>query len=398
MYKELLIKHLNSKRPSTRRFCLKNLIKLQKQFNEDAPLKKSVAPLHYATNFYNSPYTPSACAYEAYRCGCSLVGISDYASLNGAEELSTACKILQIPYSLGYFVDCMSLLKERQSALYTYGISVKYAREIDERLKFLRQEKLRRVLAVIEEINLEVKKYGLELTKKEVIKTSNYKKGGALTEKHIAIRLAEKVSEKYSKNGGVENFLINKLLIELTEEERLFISSKNNNFYTTHLADILYKKYCLKKKRQLLVNASQYITVNMQYGAISSYKLDIAKYDDEELIKGLDFLKKYGFGGITFDCRSVSKERLNKICLLALERELLVFDLYNLGLPGQMVKQSEESELLYKFATCTAGNSVATAYYINDGFFGKNTQKTCKDMLKRISIFENIGKEGYINK
>ncbi|MBR5439017.1 MAG: hypothetical protein IKV61_02250 [Clostridia bacterium] len=394
MYKELLVKHLNSKRISTRRFCLKSLVKFQKKHNEDVPSTKNVAPLHYATNFYNSPYSPSACAYEAYRCGCYLIGINDYASLNGSEELSQAASILKMPYSIGYFVDCMPLLKEKQSALYTYGISVKYYKEIDERLKFLRQEKLRRVLTVLDEINLEIKKYGLEVSKKEVIKTSNYKKGGALTEKHIAIRLAEKICDKFSKNGGVANFIISKLLIELTDEEKLFIGSKNNNFYTTYLANILYRKYCLKKKRPLLVNASQYITVNLQYGAISSYKLDIAKYDDDELSKALDFLKKYGFGGITFDCLSVSKERLNKICNLAIEKELFVFDLYNLGLPGQMVKQREENEMLFKFATCMAGNSVATSYDVNDGIFGKNTQKKCKDMLTRISIFENIGKEG----
>ncbi|MBO5851084.1 MAG: hypothetical protein J6R29_01990 [Clostridia bacterium] len=398
MYKELLVKHLNSKRAFTRRFCLKNLVKFQKKFSEDSPSTKNVAPLHYATNYYNSPYTPSACAYEAYRCGSSLIGVSDYASLNGVEELKNACAILKMPYSIGYFVDCMPLLKEKQSALYSYGISVKYAKEIDERLKFLRQEKLRRVYSVLEDINLEIKKYGLELSKKEVLKTSNYKKGGALTEKHIAIRLAEKICDKYSKNGGVENFITNKLLIELTDEERLFISSKNNNFYVTYLANVLYKKYCLKKKKPLLVNASQYITVNMAYGGISSYKIDIAKYDEEELIKALDFLKKYGFGGITFDCQSVSKERLNKICALALEKEMFVFDLYNLGLPGQTLKQSEENEMLFKFAMCMAGNSVATSYDVADGFFGKNTQKKCKKMLTRISIFENIGKEGYKNK
>ncbi len=398
MYKELLIKHLNSKRSRTRRFCLKNLVKLQKSYGDEAPLKKSVAPLHYVSNFYNSPYTPFACAYEAYRCGCALISINDYATLNGGEELSQASAILKMPYSIGYFVDCMPLLKEKQSALYAYGISVKYAKEIDERLKFLRQEKLKRVFSVVDEVNFEIKKYGLELTKKEVLKTSNYKRGGALTEKHIAIRLAEKICDKYTKNGGVENFLTNKLLIELTDDEKFFISTKNNNYYTTYLANVLYKKYCLKKKRPLLVNASQYITINMQYGVISSYKLDIAKYDDGELEKAFDFLRKYGFGGVTFDCQSISKERLNKICNLAISKELFVFDLYNLGLPGQIVKQSEENEYLYKFAMCTAGNSVATSYDVNDGFFGKNMQKKCKDMLTRISVFENIGKEGYKNK
>lgn len=398
MYKELLIKHLNSKRAFTRRFCLKNLVKLQKKYNENAPSTKNVAPLHYATNYYNSPYTPSACAYEAYRCGASLIGVCDYATLNGCDELVKASAILKLPYSIGYFVDCMPLLKEKQSALYTYGISFRYAKEIDERLKFLRQEKVRRVFLVLDEINLEVKKYGLELSKKEVLKTSNYKRGGSLTEKHIAIRLAEKICDKYSRSGGVENFITTKLQIELTDEERLFISSKNNDFYVTHLSNILYKKYCLKKKKPLLVNASQYITINMAYGAISSYKLDVAKYDDNELIKGLEFLKKYGFGGITFDCQSVSKERLNKICSLALERQMFVFDLYNLGLPGQIVKQKEESDLLFKFAMCTAGNSVATSYDVGDGFFGKNNQKQRGDMLTRVSVFENVGKEGYKNK
>ncbi|MBO5850869.1 MAG: hypothetical protein J6R29_00870, partial [Clostridia bacterium] len=104
------------------------------------------------------------------------------------------------------------------------------------------------------------------------------------------------------------------------------------------------------------------------------------------------------FGGITFDCQSVSRERLNKICALALEKELFVFDLYNLGLPGQIVKQREESELLFKFAMCMAGNSVATSYDVSDGFFGKNTQKKCKKMLTRINLFESIGKEGYKSK
>ena len=61
-------------------------------------------------------------------------------------------------------------------------------------------------------------------------------------------------------------------------------------------------------------------------------------------------------------------------------------------------KQREENDLIFRFAMCMAGNSAATSYDVGDGVFGKNTQKKCKDMLTRISIFENVGKEGYLNK
>ena len=304
-YTEQLIKRLNSKTGFARKLALKGLLKQQKHHPEFVPSTKNIVPLHYFSTYYYSLYSPTLCAYDAYRCGSFGVGINDYATLNFYSEFKQACDVLKMPYVVGYHIECTPLLKEEKTVLYGYGIPNKYCKEIDAELKPLREEKLKVISTLIKTINEELRFYDLEVSLKDVLKISKHKKGGTVTEKHVAKVLAESVLDKFNKKNGVVDFVKNVLLISLNENEELFIGNRSNVYQVEYLTKVLYNEYCVKKSKRFLVDYSTYLKLNASYGIISSYRMDVSKYTDKEFLDAVDLLKKYGFNGISFKCESV---------------------------------------------------------------------------------------------
>ncbi len=394
-YKERLIKQLNSRVGLAKRLSLKGLLKAQKHHPELIPSTKNVVPLHYFSTYYYSLYSPYLCAYDAYRCGSYAVGINDYATLNFCAEFKEACDVLKMPYVMGYHIECTPLLKEEKTVLYAYGIPHKYCKEIDCELKPLREEKLKTVTALINIINEELSCYDIEIRLKDVLKISKYKKGGTVTEKHVAKVLAENILDKFNKKNGVVNFVKSVLLIRLSENDELFIGNKSNDYQVEYLTKLLYNEYCVKKTKKFLVDYSTYLKLNASYGIISSYRIDVNNYSDSELLKALDLLKRYGFNGISFKCETLEKDRLNFILNSLIKRQMLAFDLTRLGIPGEVVKIREENPILYKFAMSLIGNAISVSYSVDDGFYGKNTVKKCEDFETRLELFTNVGKRGY---
>ena len=236
---ERLINALNESPVFFRKSILKTLLK---HVADDKTLvqtpKKRVA-LNFASKYYYSLYSPSMCAYTAYRSGLYAVGVNDYASLASAKEFSKACSVLKLPCVIGYHAECVPLFNELQASCYTYGIPLNRVKLVENDLKAIRFEKKERVEALVKKINSRLKKYSVNLSISEVTFASSYYKGGAVTEKHVANILSKKIIEKFKIGNEIINFLQTVLKITVEESEKECLVLENNKYLLEDLTRVI---------------------------------------------------------------------------------------------------------------------------------------------------------------
>lgn len=388
-----ILQNLTGKSNFKKISSLKKLVKLEKVNNELIPIKKDLAPLHFTSDAYYSLYSPTVCAYVAYKCGATVSSINDYATLCYYKEFKKACKVLKMPYSCGYHINCKPLFEESVAKYYAYGITAKDAKLLNAELKPYREEKKKNLLKIIEKVNDNLKDYGITLLEKEVFKNVRYK-DSCVTEKDVAKALAEKLADKFEDSLEIVKFLKEKLLIDSCEGDLRFIVEKENNYFVEDLAKVLYVKYSLLKPIDKLEDSKTFIELSKKYGAISSYKLEISKFNKENLSNIANVLLEKGFNAVTIKFNNIKEKDALKVVDYFYERGLLTISLYRIGLPRQHMPQSEVSDKLYLNALAVVGSSSSCECDYNDSLFSENTIKLCPDLIKRVEIFSNIVKKG----
>ena len=379
---------LNSKCNFTKFRSLKKLVKIEKSSQEFITSQKEIVPLHFSSTANYSLYSPTMCAYLAHKFGSFAVAVNDYATLSYANEFVKACKILKIPYALGYHIDCKPLFKEKSAVLYGYGASYKGGISLDSELLSFRKQRKDEVLKKLNKINTILKQYGLTIPEKEVSKKKLF------TEKHIAKKLAKVLIDKFGKDEELLAFLSNSLGIKSCEGDLRFLKEQQNSYFVEDLAKVLYLKYPPFQARSIKNDVDGLVKLNEKYGVISSYKLKLEKFDSVEFEFIANTLINHNIYCITLTKDLLSDEDLDKTINFFMERGILVVSHYRLGLPRQHMPIVEESYKLFINALVVIGNSISVSINVDDGFYGKNTKKLCPDYKKRVEIFSNIGRRG----
>ena len=388
-----ILQNLTGKSNLRKISSLKKLVKLEKVNKELIPIKKDLAPLHFTSDAYYSLYSPTVCAYVAYKCGSQVASINDYATLCYYKEFEKACNVLKIPFSCGFHINCKPLFNEKSSKYYAYGINSKDAKLLDAELKPYREEKKTSVLKTINNVNKALNCFGINVLEKEVFKDLRYK-NGCITEKSVAKVLAEKIVKKYENPLDIIKFLKEELSIDSCESDLRFINESKNNYFVEDLAKVLYVKYSLLKPIEEVKDSRIFIDLCKKYGAISSYKLEITKFTKENLSNIADVLLENGFNAVTIKFDNIKEKDALKVVEYFYERGLLTISLYRIGLPRQHMPQSEISDKLYLNALAVVGSSLSAKCDYNDSLFSENTVKMCPDLTKRVEIFSNIVKKG----
>ncbi len=368
---------------------LKMLLKLEESDKSLVPTKKDKVVLNFASNYYYSLYSPSLCAYTAYRAGLKAVAVNDYASLSAGKEFFKACKVLGLPCSVGYHAECVPLFNEKKASCYVYGIAHNQIKNLNEELKPIREEKKQHVEALVKKINSRLKKYSVFISIKDVLASSLYNKGGAVTEKHVAKILSKKILEKYNEQSLLD-FLSGVLKIQVNGEDKDCLLAKNNKYLSEDLTRIIYNNIEVFKAGETLREAEEFIVINKNYGGITAYKLRIKNYDEEFLSHAVKELKKRNFEAVCFDDTSLSKEDAKKTTNFILQNGLLPIAVNRMGMPRQIIPQGETDEKLYQCMLAVVGSSISTYFDVEDGIFGVNTLLKCPELETRIDLFRKI--------
>ena len=387
---EKLINALNESPVFLRKHVLKLLLKSKESDSSIVSSPKNRSVLNFASKYYYSLYSPSMCAFIGYRHGVNSVAINDYASLASAKEFSDACKILNLSYALGYHAECVPLFNETQASCYTYGVPLNRVKFIEQDLKNIRVEKREHIEALVRKINSRLKKYDINLSFLEVLKSSSYLFGGAVTEKHTANILAKKLIDKLVDGEKIVEFLSTVLKISVDDAEKDFLTSKNNKFLAEDLTRVIYSNIGVFKAGETLREAEELLALDKLSGGITAYKLRFKTFNEEFFKNAAVTLKRKGFNAVAFDETSLSSTEVEKTVALFLSENLLPISVSRMGMPRQTVETTDMNETLYNSARAVIGNAISASYDVADGLFGENTIKKCQNLLKRIELFKNI--------
>ena len=387
---ERLINALNESPAFLRKSILKLLIKQEKYDKSLTPTIKNRVALNFASSYYYSLYSPSMCAYTAYRLGLKAVGVNDYASLASSKEFKKACKVLNMPYVLGYHAECEPLFNEVKASCYTYGVPFTKIKLIEKELKLIRVEKKEYVEALVKKINSRLKKYSIFVPILEVMASSTYLQGGAVTEKHVAKILAKKIIERFKTGEEIINFLTTVLKINVASEEKDYLTLSNNKYLNEDLTRVIYNNVHVFKAGETLRDASELLSLDEITGAITAYKLRLKNFDKNFILNAISTLKGKNFNAVAFSSDALTETETNEIANLFIENDLLPIVVDRAGMPRQVIDAKPMNETLYNSAKAVIGNAVSSSVSVDDGMFRKNTISKCPSLLKRIEIFKNV--------
>ena len=387
---EKLINALSESPVFIRKLILKRLLKYEKVDKTLIPTPKNRIALNFASKYYYSVLSPSHCAYIAYRSGLQGASINDYASLSSAKEFVSACKVLNLPYTLGYHAECVPLFNEKQASCYTYGIPYNRIKSIEKDLAEIRSEKKDHIEALIKKINSRLKKYKINVSLLEVLASSTYFKGGAVTEKHVCNVLAKRIIELYKTGESIIDFLNTVLKIELNQTEKDCILSIDNKYLNEDVTRVIYANVGVFKAGETLREATEFFKINKTCGGITAYKLRIKSYNEEDLLNKIKVLKDKNFEAVAFDDTSLTSEDSEKVVTLLLDNDMLPIAVNRMGMPRQVLLAGNMNEKIYSSMLAVIGSSISSAFDVDDGIFGVNTLLKCPSLSKRIELFKNI--------
>lgn len=384
MSKEKLIDKLNNKHLSVRKRSLKKLVSKEETYNVNR------GSLHFFSKMSYSTYYPTLCAYSGMIYDLNVVGLNDYATLSGGEEFVRACKRMNIRYSLGYHANCLPLFGEKKTFIYGYGVADTLAQKVDKELKFLREEKYETIKKVSFLVNKKLKNSKIGFSFSDVIENSMYKKGGVVTEKHLADALAKKILDSCSESNEVITFL-KQLNVDLSTEDVMFLKDNDNKYYFEDLSSFIVRWIYSLEKEEKIFDSKKFIDINKEYGIVSSYKVIVNNYDEEKLETISKKLKENGFNSVTFDPREIKEEEIDKVANVFLKNGLIPIPLYEMGLPRGK-KVFCENEILNKSMSAMVGNSISTMYDIGDSIFSEETINKCPEIERRLEMYSTITK------
>lgn len=405
---EKLISLLNDKRPRKRRKVFQKLIKREESEKKEAAKvapngsddstavvvrQKSFAPvtLNTATSYYYSRYSPSLAAYLAHVNDVAVIGVNDYATLKGFKEFKFASDIVRLKYVYGYHAEVNPLFNEEYAVVYSYAVPYTCANSLQKDLDFVRKAKYEYCKCVIEELNKRFKKNKIKLNENDVVKNSDYLKGGVVTEKHVAKVATKIIIDKIGANKVVE-FFTETLKLKLSEDEVRYLSDIDNEYLSEDTARILGEHIRKRFKCKNLTSAKSIAVLNDKYGVITAYKLKIRTLDEEDLKNKCAVIKENGMSAVAFNGKYLSEEDLMRAYRIIYESELIPIEIVRAGMFRQNVYLNSASDKQLDVAYLLVGSAIAAAYGAEEGFIGKNFGVD-GNFKKKVEVFINAGKE-----
>ena len=320
---------LNSDSKESRLQHLREMVQAQRDAGVMLPCTEEVNN-HIHTRYSFSPYSPSAAAWQAAQAGLKAAGIMDHDSIAGAEEMLDACKIIGIGSTAGFElrVDCLNTglagrkINNPDSLSIAYmaihGIPRPAILRVARFLEPLQKARNLRNRAMVVLLNERLNALGVPVIdfERDVYVCSLAAQGGAITERHILSALAQKLIDRYGREGRVVGFLKDSLQLELPAKMVAVLSDPANPHYLYDLLGILKASFLpsffIQPGSDECIPVRQAVNFALQIGAIPAYAYlgDVTasptgdkkaeKFEDDYLDLLFDELVTLGFRAVTY--------------------------------------------------------------------------------------------------
>jgi hypothetical protein len=424
--KDKIIQKINSSNKKSRLCGLEKIYKLIEI--EKEPFEKTEEVNNHVHTIYSfSPYSPSMAAYLAWKAGLQAVGIMDHDSVSGCKELIEACKIIEIASTVGFelrvnfsgtMVEGRKLNDPDSKNIGYIAIHGIVESRLPEAKKFLnpiqiaRNKRNKKILA---KLNNLIKSYGMEEIdfNKEVVKISQAKEGGSITERHILFAFARKIIQKTEKGEKLISFLKDNLDIELSEKIKTFLLEENNPFYLYDLLGILKSSFLdkifIQPDYDECVSVYEAVKLSNSINAIPAYAYlgdvtdsptgdkRVEKFEDDFLEELIPELKKIGFKAITYMPPRNTLSQLLRLQGLCKKYELMEISGVDINSPRQsfnhpIILRSEFAHLIEATWALIAHEKLAN-YDEKYALFNNKNPLKGKSLKERIVTYSEIGRK-----
>lgn len=421
---------MNSLNHQDRQVRLESIRRLRDGIRNDELLpvkRKNECNNHVHSQYSFSPYSPSMIAWKAYKSGLSTCGIIDHESVAGCEEFQEACRILGVVPTIGFEIrlnwNHTSLKNQRfnnpdqKSVGYfpIHGVPVSKLQEIENFLYPIRQERRKRNLKMVKNIDGILKNYGLGLDFEwDVIPVSKWTERGSITERHLLYATARKLLQKYKPGQEIISFLENKLEIKLSDTSKSYLMETENPYYDFDVTNILKGFF----SEFMYVEASETETPDVEkvipylrdIGCIPTYTYlgDVKtesvtgdkkpqKFEDDILDEMMRLLHGYGMGALSYAPRRNDMQQIHMVRQLCKKYNMMEVAGEDINQPRQPFINTGLGNDIKEYFDLTTwaiiGHEMMANEDLEKGFFSNSTMKKYPNLYERLKVYEEIGKQ-----
>lgn len=322
MINERILTPLNAPTPEERLANLRELVK-DAAFPET---DRRYINNHIHTIYSFSPYSPTAAVWAAKAEGLATAGIVDHDSIGGAEEFLEAGRILGMPVTVG--MECrVSMAGTPFETLRTNnpdqpGVSYMTMQAVphgsigmlQDAFAPLRAKREARNRKMVANVSAVLDGTGVSLDyDTDVRPLSEAEVGGSVTERHLMLALARKLTEGFGRSGICDG--LRSVGVELSEKQTALMADVGSPYFEYDLLGILkgafVKKIYVPATEECLSIADA-AALAAKAGAIFCYAYlgDVTdsvtgdkaaqKFEDDYLDELVQFLADTGVNGITY--------------------------------------------------------------------------------------------------
>ncbi len=378
---------------------------------------------HIHTNYSFSPYSPTKALWMAYNAGLKTAGIVDHDSISGAREFIAAGEIIGMATTIG--VECrVDLSKtplagrrinntDQNSVAYIvlHGVPHTQIDAVTDFFKPYLEKRNIRNRAMTVNINKLLGAYGIGIDfDKDVEPLSLYRKGGSVTERHISLALARKMTSRYGKGAGLVAFLKENLKLPLEAKMEKLLADGSNPFYEYDLLGFIKSEFIATfyiDATDECPDVTKVIALAAGIGAISAYAYlgDVGdsvtgdkrpqKFEDDYLDELFEVIYGLGFNAVTYMPPRNSAAQLSRVKVLCEKHGFLQISGVDINSPRQVFvcKEMQDAKFdnLKESTWALIGHEIAATKDLSQGMFSRQTVQKYPDLNERIALFRKIG-------
>ncbi len=376
---------------------------------------------HIHTSYSFSPYTPTSAVFYAWKAGLRTAGIMDHDSVGGMREFIEAGAIMDMPITCGFEcrvnVDGTPLVGRRvnnpdqKSCAYLamHGIPHTQIDAAEAVLAGLREKRNERNRKMTARINDLVAGAGIVLDfDGDVVPLSMAHEGGSVTERHLCMALAKKITAAYPDRAAACDFLDTVTGAPMSEKTRKKLLDAPDGFYEYDILGVL-KGHLVEKfyvdATEECMNIRDFTALAKKLGAVSAYAYlgDVGesptgdkkaqKFEDDYLDELFDTLADCGFDAVTYMPSRNTKAQLERVMGLCRERGLYQISGEDINSPRQSFICGALTDYPHLFPATYAliGQEIAATEDLSRAMFSEETKAKYPDLDERVAVYAKIG-------
>jgi hypothetical protein len=387
---------------------------------------------HIHTIYSFSPYTPAMAALKACEAGLQAAGSVDHDSAAAAAELKAACAVLGIGGCSGFEVRVS--FKQRPDGsesplagrkinnpdsegiayITVQGIPSPASEKTAAFLKPIREARLTRSGDMTKVANQLLEDAGLPQIdfENDVLKQSQYERGGEITERHIMAAAAVKCIEKFGKGPELTRGLRKSFGMNVGPRLEKLLADPSNPHYLYDLLGVLKTGFLpgffIQPGEQECVPAKTAVDFALSIEAVPAYSYlgDVGesptgdkkaeKFEDDYLSELFEEIRAAGFKAITYMPPRNTPEQLTRIQKFCSEGNYMEISGVDINSSRQSFNCPEVLKPGLRHLLDTTWALIAHEYLASSdpawGLFSSNPSLASLPLSRRLEIYSRAGK------